>query len=78
MVRRRYFRFERVEIDMFPMGALALTWLTMLLTEQHARLALGFSDHAIVLDRGRIVHTAPAADLLADPERLAILIGVAR
>jgi branched-chain amino acid transport system ATP-binding protein len=54
------------------------TRLTMILTEQQARLALEFSDDAIILDRGRIVHAAPAADLLADPERLSALIGVAR
>jgi branched-chain amino acid transport system ATP-binding protein len=52
--------------------------LTMILTEQQARLALEFSDHAVILDRGRIVHAAPAADLLADPQRLSALIGVAR
>ena len=52
--------------------------LTMLLTEQQARLALEFSDHAVILDRGRIVHAAPAVELLADPERLSTLIGVAR
>jgi branched-chain amino acid transport system ATP-binding protein len=50
--------------------------LTMLLTEQQARLALEFSDDAIILDRGRIVHAAPAAELLHDPERLSALIGV--
>src|SRR3984957_7974831 len=44
--------------------------LTMILTEQQARLALEFSDHAVILDRGRIVHTAPAAELLADTQRL--------
>ncbi len=54
------------------------TRLTMLLTEQQATLALEFSDNAIILDRGRIVHSAQAADLLADPERLSTLIGVAR
>jgi branched-chain amino acid transport system ATP-binding protein len=54
------------------------TRLTMILTEQQARLALQFSDQAVILDRGRIVHTGPAADLLADPERLSLLIGVAR
>jgi branched-chain amino acid transport system ATP-binding protein len=54
------------------------TRLTMILTEQHARLALEFSDHAIILDRGRVVHAAPAAELLADPDRLATLVGVAR
>jgi branched-chain amino acid transport system ATP-binding protein len=56
----------------------AETRLTMLLTEQQARLALEFSDHAVILDRGRIVHDGPAAELLADPERLSMLIGVAR
>jgi branched-chain amino acid transport system ATP-binding protein len=52
--------------------------LTMLLTEQHATLALEFSDQAVILDRGRIVHAGAAAELLKDPERLAALIGVAR
>jgi branched-chain amino acid transport system ATP-binding protein len=52
--------------------------LTMLLTEQHARLALEFSDQAVILDRGRIVHAGPAAELLQDAERLSALIGVAR
>jgi len=54
------------------------TQLTMLLTEQHARLALEFSDQAIILDRGRIVHSGLAAELLNDPERLSTLIGMAR
>jgi ABC-type branched-subunit amino acid transport system ATPase component len=30
-----------------------------------------------VLDRGRIVHRGPAADLLADPARMGTLLGVA-
>jgi branched-chain amino acid transport system ATP-binding protein len=54
------------------------TQLTMILTEQQARLALEFSDDATILDRGRIVHAAPSAELLDDPERLSALIGVAR
>jgi branched-chain amino acid transport system ATP-binding protein len=52
--------------------------LTMLLTEQHARLALEFSDHAIILDRGRVVHAAPTGELLNDLGRLSTLIGVTR
>ncbi len=52
--------------------------LTMILTEQQAHLALEFSDHAIVLDRGRIVHAAPSTAMLADPALLSTLIGVAR
>jgi branched-chain amino acid transport system ATP-binding protein len=54
------------------------TGLTMIMTEQQARLALEFSDNAIILDRGRIVHEAASAQLLTDPERLSELIGVAR
>ena len=50
--------------------------LTMLLVEQHARLALELSSRALVLDRGRIVHDGPSRDLAAQPERLASLIGV--
>ena len=52
--------------------------LTMLLTEQQAKLALEFSDQALILDRGRIVHAGMAADLLVDLERLSALIGLAR
>ena len=50
--------------------------LTMLLVEQHARLALELSSRALVLDRGRVVHDGPSRDLAAEPERLASLIGV--
>ena len=35
-------------------------------------------DHAIILDRGRIVHAGLAAELLNDPQRLSSLIGVER
>ncbi len=50
--------------------------LTMLLVEQHARLALELASRALVLDRGRLVHDGPSAALAADPDRLAGLIGV--
>ena len=50
--------------------------LTMLLVEQHARLALELSSRALVLDRGRVVHDGPSRDLAAQPERLASLIGI--
>ena len=52
--------------------------LGFLLVEQHARLALGVTEHAIILDRGTIVHTGPSAPLLSEPERLASLMGVSR
>ncbi len=51
--------------------------LTIVLVEQHARIALDFADAAIVLDRGRIVYNGPSATLKGDPERLARLFGVA-
>ena len=49
----------------------------VIVVEQHARLALGITTEAIVLDRGRIVHRAPSEALLADPATLDRLIAVA-
>ncbi len=51
--------------------------LTVIIVEQHARLALGVTREAIVLERGRIVHQAPSAALLADPGTLERLVSVA-
>jgi branched-chain amino acid transport system ATP-binding protein len=51
--------------------------LALLLVEQHARLALGLAQQAIVLDRGAIVFSGLADELLAAPERLDALISVA-
>ncbi len=51
--------------------------LTIVLVEQHARLALEFSSRAVVLDRGRIVYDGASQPLLDSPHRLAKLIGVA-
>jgi branched-chain amino acid transport system ATP-binding protein len=52
--------------------------LAILLVEQHARLALGATDRAIVLDRGRIVHAGESRALLDAPEQLGALMGVER
>jgi branched-chain amino acid transport system ATP-binding protein len=52
--------------------------LGFLLVEQHARLALGVTERAIILDRGTVVHAGPSAPLLSEPERLASLMGVSR
>jgi branched-chain amino acid transport system ATP-binding protein len=46
------------------------------LVEQHAEVALGLTDDAVVLERGTIVHRAPSADLLADHATLDRLIGL--
>jgi branched-chain amino acid transport system ATP-binding protein len=52
--------------------------LTILLVEQHARLALEFAGSAIVLDRGAIVYSGESRELLSAPERLNQLMGVAQ
>jgi branched-chain amino acid transport system ATP-binding protein len=52
--------------------------LALLLVEQHARIALEFTERAIVLDRGRIVHAGESRALLDRPEMLTNLMGVAQ
>ena len=51
--------------------------LTVIVVEQHARLALSLTRRAIVLDRGRIVHDSDSASLLADTDKLNRLVAVA-
>jgi branched-chain amino acid transport system ATP-binding protein len=48
--------------------------LAMLLVEQHAKLALGVTQSAIVLSRGRIAWQGPSSELLADPQMLTSLV----
>ena len=50
--------------------------LTILLIEQHARLALEFAAKAMILDHGRIVYVGGSQPLRDDPQLLAELIGV--
>jgi branched-chain amino acid transport system ATP-binding protein len=47
-----------------------------ILVEQHVEIALPLTQHALVLERGRIVHSAPSAELLADHAALDRLIGL--
>jgi branched-chain amino acid transport system ATP-binding protein len=53
------------------------TGLSMIVVEQHARLALSLTQRAIVLDRGRIVQDSDSASLLADGAMLDRLVAVA-
>ena len=48
--------------------------LTVVLVEQSAKLALEVTQQVLVLNRGRIMHHGPSAELLADPARLANLV----
>jgi branched-chain amino acid transport system ATP-binding protein len=52
--------------------------LSALIVEQHPQAILAISHRAVVLDQGRVVHSGAAHDLLAQPELLDRLLGVAR
>ncbi len=47
-----------------------------ILVEQHVEIALPLTQAALVLERGRIVHSGPSAQLLADHATLDRLIGL--
>ena len=51
--------------------------MSVIVVEQHARLALSLTKRAIVLDRGRVVHDSDSQRLLDDPETLNRLVSVA-
>ena len=50
--------------------------LSIVLVEQNSRVALGFSERAVVMDKGRIVYDGASATLRDDPEKLARLVGI--
>ncbi|MBI1777961.1 MAG: ABC transporter ATP-binding protein [Proteobacteria bacterium] len=54
----------------------AETGVATIIVEQHARLALGLSKQALVLDRGRVVHRSDSQSLLADAATLDRLLSV--
>jgi len=49
----------------------------VIVVEQHARLALGLTREAIVLDRGQVVHRSTSEELLKHPQTLDRLVAVA-
>lgn len=51
--------------------------MSVIVVEQHARLALSLTKRAIVLDRGRIVHESDSDSLMGDPQTLNRLVAVA-
>ena len=50
--------------------------MTVVIVEQHAKLALSITRNAIALDRGRVVHRSTSEALLADPATLHRLVAV--
>jgi branched-chain amino acid transport system ATP-binding protein len=52
--------------------------LAAIVVEQHPQAILAISDHALVLDRGTVVHAGSAAELRERPALLDRLLGVAR
>jgi branched-chain amino acid transport system ATP-binding protein len=50
--------------------------MSAIVVEQKARTILGFTDRAIVLDRGRIVFQGDSTELVSDPARLERHLGV--
>ena len=53
------------------------TGLTTLLVEQNARAALRSTQHAFVLEQGRIVHSGTSAELAKDPDVISHYLGQA-
>ena len=51
--------------------------LTILLVEQNARAALRATQHAYVMEQGRIVHHGPSEELARDPDVIAHYLGQA-
>jgi branched-chain amino acid transport system ATP-binding protein len=49
--------------------------VTLLLVEQNARKALQVADYAYVLERGKLAHAAPSAELRDDPRIVAAYLG---
>jgi branched-chain amino acid transport system ATP-binding protein len=53
-----------------------LQGMALILVEQHAEIALSLTQQAVVIERGRIAHRAPSAELLADGSLLERFVGV--
>ena len=54
------------------------TVLSIVLVEQKVDLALAFAEHALVLERGKVVFNGPSAQLAADEEAQGRWLGVSR
>ena len=52
--------------------------MSAIIVEQNPRMILPITHHAVVLDRGAVVHSAPSAELLADRVQLERWLAVAK
>jgi branched-chain amino acid transport system ATP-binding protein len=52
--------------------------LSVILVEQNARKALSITHHALVLERGSVIHASTAAELLAQDHTIDTLLAVSR
>jgi branched-chain amino acid transport system ATP-binding protein len=52
--------------------------MSAIIVEQHPQMILAIADSAVVLDRGTVVHSGGAQELLQQPALLNRLLGVAR
>jgi branched-chain amino acid transport system ATP-binding protein len=50
--------------------------MSAILVEQNAKTILGVTDHAVIIERGSVVHAAESAVLLKDPAALETHLGV--
>ena len=50
--------------------------MAMVLVEQHTEIALSLTRDAVVIERGRIVHRAPSAELARDPAMAERVLGL--
>ena len=57
-------------------GEIRASGTTVVLVEQNARRALRAADHGYVLQSGAVVHSGPAAELLADERIVQAYLGV--
>ncbi|TFV79452.1 ABC transporter ATP-binding protein [Blastococcus sp. CT_GayMR19] len=57
-------------------GEIRASGTTVVLVEQNARRALRAADHGYVLQSGEVVHSGPAADLLADERIVEAYLGI--
>lgn len=50
--------------------------MTILLVEQRIQMAIDFADHAIIMERGRIVWEGPSSELAENPDIVDTHLGV--